>query len=128
MLELGLTDLVTFFVAIAIFLIFAAVWIIKSESARNVLKNEIRRLKGQIESYERDKFLLLEKMNTSEGLSVAREAPGEESDMRLTQALEENKALEKDNKKLKAELVEAKSSLEEIYKAFVEKKTKTKIK
>lgn len=97
---------ILFFAAAGICLIFAAAWIANSESKRHILKNEIGRIKAQLEERERDKYLLQEKVeDLMEGGAGASPA--------------ENKSvLERENARLKKELAEARSSLEDVYKAL----------
>lgn len=141
MLELGLAYVVMFFIIIGACLIFAASWIVKSEARGGIFKNEMRKLKGKIESLEREKFMLMEQLEGSVpslavdfGAISAPAAPSKKASKKgasqdekanaalLPQTLEQNEALQKENKRIKAELEEAKNSLEEIYKAFVENK------
>ena len=127
---LGISYVMIFFAAAALCLIFAAAWIVNSESKRNILKNEIGKLKNQVEYFEREKFMLLDEMNEMKGVPGAaagndtREAqPNDKGNaILLLQSLEQNAGLEKEIQKLKSELEEAKNSLEEIYKALVGQK------
>lgn len=102
-----ISDVLTFFTAIGIALVFVAIWMIASERRRTVLKAEIRKLRAQCESYEREKFMLLEKISMLENT----QSPSEDSHVRL-------EILEAENNKLKKELAEARGSLEEVYKAL----------
>jgi len=114
------------FVVTAISLIFVAVWIIKSEARIKFCRAEIKRLKSQVESGEREKFTLLEKLDSVEkgeddfsgSNRMQNSFEKDEQSKRLKEALKQNTALEKETKKLKAELDEAKKSLEEVYKAL----------
>jgi len=140
MVELGIANIAMFFVIIGICLIFVITWIIKSESRINVCKAEIKRLKAQVATAEREKFMLSEKVNDLESappaphISIDQGEPSASPTMVpvgpqregadpaiLLQALEQNATLERENKKLKVELDEATKSLEDIYKALVEK-------
>jgi len=140
MVELGIANIAMFFVIIGICLIFVITWIIKSESRINVCKTEIKKLKAQVATAEREKFMLSEKVNELESappaphISIDQGEPSASSAMApvgpqregadpaiLLQALEQNATLERENKKLKTELDEATKSLEDIYKALVEK-------
>ena len=103
MLDLGLANITMFFVIIGICLIFIITWIIKSEARINICKDEIKKLKGDLDSSERERFVLSEKLANS----AAAPASDDESD-----------ALREENQKLKKELAEAKASLEEVYKAL----------
>ena len=131
MIELGLTNVAMFFVAAGISLIFIVAWVARSGSRINICKAEIRKLKSQIASHEREKFMLSERIDDLESLSDEAKGPAEggkppeeenEKSELLLQALEQNAALEKEKEKVRLELDEAKGALEEIYKAIAEKK------
>ena len=123
MLDSGLANITMFFVIIGISLIFVVTWIIKSEARVNVFKDEIKKLKGDLDASERERFVLSEKIAN---LESARPADGfapqdkdtAELEKRLNESLENNAALKDENKKFKKELAEAKTSLEEVYKAL----------
>ena len=110
MLDLGLANITMFFVIIVICLIFIITWIIKSEARINVCKDEIKKLKNDLDSSERERFVLSEKTANLEAASKS----GADSGV----LGEENENLKEENKKLKKELAEAKASLEEVYKAL----------
>ena len=103
MLDLGLANITMFFVIIGISLIFVATWIIKSEARVNICKDEIKKVKSELEISERERFVLSEKVAN---LAAAIPADGAED------------ALKAENKKLKKDLAEANASLEEVYKAL----------
>ncbi len=103
MLDSGLANVTMFFVIIGIALIFVVTWILKSEARINVCKDEIKKLKTDLDSSERERFVLTEKIANLEAAPVANNA---------------NEAVEEENRKLKRELTEAKASLEEVYKAL----------
>ena len=103
MLDSGLANITMFFVIIGICLIFVITWIIKSEARINVCKDEIQKLKMNLDSSERERFVLSEKIANLEAASTGDSA---------------SSALKEENKKLKKELAEAKASLEEVYKAL----------
>jgi seryl-tRNA synthetase len=103
MLDSGLANITMFFVIIGICLIFITTWIIKSEARITVCKNEIRKLKTDLDSSERERFVLSEKIANLEAAST--DTGGGD-------------ALKEENRKLKKELAEAKISLEEVYKAL----------
>ena len=123
MLDSGLANVTMFFVIIGICLIFIITWIIKSEARVNVFKDEIKKLKGDLDASERERFVLSEKIVN---LEAARPAEGfipqgkdtVELEKRLDEALENNNVLKDENNKFKKELAEAKASLEEVYKAL----------
>jgi hypothetical protein len=66
----------------------------------NVFKDEIKKIKGDLDASERERFVLSEKISNLEVRT-----PADESDA-------------SELKKLKKELAEAKTSLEEVYKAL----------
>ena len=103
MLDLGIANITMFFVIVGICLIFIIAWIIKSEARINICKDEIKKLKGDLDSSERERFVLSEKIAN---FSAVPTSDGESD------------ALKEENKKLKRELAEAKASLEEVYKAL----------
>ena len=123
MLDSGLANVTMFFVIIGICLIFIVTWIIKSEARVSVFKDEIKKLKNDLDGSERERFVLSEKIAN---LEAAR--PGEgfapqdnnsaEFEKRLNETLAKNEDLKSENKKFKKELAEAKASLEEVYKAL----------
>ena len=104
MLDSGLATVTMFFVIIGICLIFVITWIIKSEARINVCKDEIRKLKGDLDSLERERFVLSEKIANLEAAPRADDAAAD--------------ALREESKRLKKELADAKASLEEVYKAL----------
>ena len=123
MLDSGLANVTMFFVIIGVCLIFIVTWIIKSEARVNVFKDEIKKLKGDIDSSERERFVLSEKIaNLESARPMDGFAPQDkdtaELEKRLSEALQKADALKDENKKFKKELSEAKASLEEVYKAL----------
>jgi len=145
---LGVTNIMMFFVIVGVAVIFIAVWIIKSESRVNLAKEQIKTLRARLESGERERYLLSEKMSDlansgtirTETIQIAREPETTSKDKgvskkKLEAALEEKESLVKDkeslvkdkeslgaeNRILKLELEEAKASLAEVYKALCEK-------
>ena len=123
MLDSGLANVTMFFVIIGICLIFIVTWIIKSEARVNVFKDEIKKLKGELDASERERFVLSEKIANLEARTPAdgfipQDKDTGELEKRLNEAIEKNDALKDENKKLKKELSEAKASLEEVYKAL----------
>jgi hypothetical protein len=105
MSDLGLANVTMFFLILGISLIFVVTWIMKSESRINVCKDEISKLKTDLDSSERERFVLSEKIAN---LETASPGFGGGSDS----------ALIDENNRLKKELAEAKSSLEEVFKAL----------
>jgi len=140
---LGITNIMMFFVIVGVAVIFIAAWIIKSETRVNLAKEHIKTLRERLESGERERYMLSEKMSELESLpsapsveppAQAKEEPeikGKDkgvSKKKLEEALKERDAAKKEkdmlgeeNEKLRFELEEAKSSLAEVYKALCEK-------
>ncbi len=123
MFDSGLANVTMFFVIIGISLIFVITWIMKSESRVNVCKDEIRKLKADLDSSERERFVLAEKVANTDTMKFADGVMPQDKDIsklegKLEDALAKNAALKDENKKLKKELSEAKASLEEVYKAL----------
>ncbi len=108
MFDSSLATITMFFVVIGVCLIFIITWIIKSEARINVCKNEIKKLKGDLDTSERERFVLAEKIANFETASPAADPHAEE----------EISALKEENGSLRKELSEAKASLEEVYKAL----------
>lgn len=114
MFELGIMNFMMFFVVIAIGLIFVLAWIVKSEMRINTAKSEIAKLSGELEAQEREKFNLKERIETLQNMqNTLEQGPGETDELRR-----KNEALEEENNRLKNELGEARTSLEEVYKAL----------
>lgn len=140
---LGIANIMMFFVIVGVAVIFIVVWIIKSEARVNLAKDHIKTLSARLESGERERYMLSEKMSelVSSGpastpveiiqVKEEPEAKGKDKSVsrkKLEDALKdkealttEKEALKDENNKLKLELEEAKSSLEEVYKALCEK-------
>ena len=118
-----ISDVVTLSMIIAVAIVFTAIWMVISERRRNILKTEIKKLKSQEESYEREKFILLEKINILENTQIL---PGQnewtndsqELERALQEAREKLSVVQVENDRLKKELSEARGSLEEVYKAL----------
>ena len=130
MFKLGLAEITLFFTTTIICIIFVVTWIVNAERKRKACKEQIKKLKNQIETIEREKFILAEKienLNNTEFTpqtiqdmpspeTIAKSAENEILIKDLTQNCE---ALEEENKRLKQEFEEAKNSLEEVYRALV---------
>ena len=101
-------------------------WIIKSESSRNFFRSEINKLRSQLASAEREKIMMIEEMQAFKDAAPAPSAGSPQNDsaagnLVIGKMMERAKELEKDNDRLKRELNEARSSLEEVYKALCSK-------
>ena len=101
----GIGELIWLVIAVLLGLGVVIAWIVKSEASRNLLRDEMQKLKSQLASIECEKSIMIEEMNAS-GTSGSSGRAEE---------------LEKDNTRLKQELAEARSSLEEVYKALCNK-------
>ena len=112
MIAVGLTEMIIFFVSVGICLIFALAWIVAAEARRTVFKEEIERLRNLSESLEREKFALAERVEALE------DSPGIFSDEKTQELRDKVKNLETENARLRAEALEAKKSLEEVYHAL----------
>lgn len=108
--DFGASNLIIFFTAATISLFFVIAWIIKSEVKINFCKKEIAKLRARLDSSEREKFAIAEKLSAIE-IASGGAIP---DDM-----IKRYEDLEKENIKIRAELSEAKGSLEEVYKAIV---------
>ena len=112
-----------FFLSAGICLIFAAAWIVNSESKRHIMENELAKLKARTEEYERDKFMMTEKISE---LEETLEQVGDEEFRRMTAEGREkitrlegqNTKLEEELEAVKKKLKDASSSLEDVYKAL----------
>ncbi|MCM8760675.1 MAG: hypothetical protein NC938_07210 [Candidatus Omnitrophica bacterium] len=121
MLGFSLAEAVLLFFAISICLGLVIAWILKSEASRNVFRREVMKLKSQIDKLERDRAILLEEMeNARAGAPVEEIGKNAITAAALKEMADKNDALEREIARLKAELQDAKSSLEEVYKALVQ--------
>ncbi len=121
MLGLGIAEIVIIYLFVAICLGVVIAWILKSEATRNVCRIEIKKLRSHIEQIERERYLLSEKMDSlKDSIDEAGEGAREGSvDNRLLKEIvKKNELLQKENLKLKSDLGEAMTSLEEVYKAL----------
>ncbi len=120
----GVMELIWLVVAVLFGLGVVITWIIKSESSRNFLKAEIKKLKAQIGAFEREKTIMIEEMHAlGSGAPAGGDgsSPASQNSMALGKMAERIDELEGENARLKKELNEAKSSLEEVYKALCSK-------
>jgi len=127
---IGLMEIVPFFIATAICVGLVIMWMVSSESKRNICKAEITKLKVQVGTLEKEKMALIDNASSAQspaanGRDPADEARIAEDEEMIVVLKDKNEALEKENSSLKAELAEAKSSLEEVYKALVEQAPQT---
>lgn len=118
----GIGELVWLVIAVLLGLGVVIAWIIRSETSRNLSKIEIQRLKARISDLEHEKFMIIEEMNASGGVSAtAAGSPDSDAGSKVIAKMAARvEELEKENARLKKELNEARSSLEEVYKALVQ--------
>ncbi|MBU0605040.1 MAG: hypothetical protein KKH77_01990 [Candidatus Omnitrophica bacterium] len=126
MTGVGIEELVWLVVAVLLGLGVVITWIIKSELSRNFFKSEIKKLRSQLVSAEREKIMMIEEMQAFKDTAVAPSNGSDQSDagsgnLVIGKMMERAGELEKDNERLKRELSEARSSLEEVYKALCNK-------
>lgn len=121
---IGLMEIVPFFVATAICLGLVIMWMVSSESKRNICKAEIIKLKTQVDVLEKEKMAIIDSASGGQGTPAGRDPADEvriaEDEAMILELKSKNEALEGEIVSLRAEVAEAKSSLEEVYKALVE--------
>lgn len=126
MLGFGIGEVISFFVIVAVCLGVVIAWVVKSEANRKLVRSQLKRLRSQVESSEREKFMLLEEMESLKDLTLSPEAEGASapkapgSKVLVKKLMDKNESLEEENARLKAELKETRGSLEEVYKALCE--------
>lgn len=123
MAGVGMGELIWLILAVLLGLGVVIAWIIKAEISRNFFKLEVKKLRSQLEASEREKIMMIEEMQAfkeNSGVTVDAQAPGaaDPGKMIIGKMMERAGELEKENEALKKELYEAKSSLEEVYKAL----------
>jgi uncharacterized membrane-anchored protein YhcB (DUF1043 family) len=116
MSDVGIGELIWLVLAVLLGLGVVIAWIIKAEASRNSLRAEIKKMKAQLDASEREKIMVIEEADAIRGSGDS--ASGS---MMIGKMAEKIAELEKDNERLKRELNEAKSSLEEVYKALCTK-------
>lgn len=119
-------ELVWLILAVLLGLGVVITWIIKAEANRNFFRSEVGRLKSQLEASEREKIMMVEEMQAfkeNAGAPVNSVPSGEADPGKavIGKMVERVAELEKENGRLTKELGEAKSSLEEVYKALCSK-------
>lgn len=122
----GFGELIWLVLAVVLGLGVVIAWIIKSEATSVLFKIEIKKLKCALDGVERDKAMMIEDMRAfrlGAGDLTGTQGSGDagSGNMMIGKIMERTEALEKDNAGLKKELDEAKSSLEEVYKALCSK-------
>jgi len=127
MAGVGMGEFVWLALAVLLGLGVVVAWIIKAEMNRNFFRAEIRKLKSRLESAEREKVVMIEKMDAlrdASGRVGFAQGPGDAGpgNTAIGKVMERTEKLEKDNEKLRRELSEARSSLEEVYKALCNNK------
>lgn len=122
----GIGELVWLVIAVIMGLGVVITWIIKSEMSRNLFRDEIKRLKSQLASAERDRSAVVDEINAMRTDASFNPISQDQADPSASSAMigkmaEKIESLEKDNLRLTKELNEARSSLEEVYKALCSK-------
>jgi regulator of replication initiation timing len=126
MTGVGMGELIWLILAVLLGLGVVIAWIIKAEISRNFFRLEVKKLRSQLEASEGEKAMMIEEMQAfkeNAGAPVNAGAPGDADPGKamIGKMVERTGELEKENEKLKKELIEAKSSLEEVYKALCSK-------
>lgn len=126
MTGVGVRELVWLVLAVLLGLGVVITWIIKSELSRNFFKSEIKKLKSQLASAEHEKVMMIEEMQAFKDAAAVPSGEPVQNDngsgnLVIGKMMERARELEKDNDRLKRELNEARSSLEEVYKALCSK-------
>ena len=127
MTGVSIGELIWLILAVLLGLGVVIVWIIKAEVSRNFFKVEVKKLKSQLGAAEREKIMMIEEMQAfKDTVASAPFAGSAQSDtgsgnLVIGKMMERAGELEKDNDRLKRELNEARSSLEEVYKALCSK-------
>jgi len=122
----GIGELIWLVLAVLLGMGVVIAWIIKSEATSILFKTEIKKLKHALDGAEREKTMMIEDMQafkSSAGDFSGMQGSGDagSGNMMIGKMVERTEALEKDNARLKKELDEARSSLEEVYKALCSK-------
>lgn len=122
----GSGELIWLVVAALLALGVVITWIMKAESSRKVFRAEVSRLNSQLDELEREKIAMVDEVEAfknAAGSSVGGTQPngGGVSSAVAAKMAERVGELEKENANLKSELNEARSSLEEVYKAMCSK-------
>ena len=130
MFELGVGSILMIFMVLGICIAFVVTWILKSERTREIYEDEMRRLKRQAESKEREISMLADKLEDSQvTIKELEEAPHPQAAHSEVHGVTEDvvrdmtshlKELENENKKLSDELAEARESLEEVFQTVYE--------
>lgn len=125
---MGTEMMLVIFMVLGIGLAFVIAWIMKSEKVREVYENEMRKMKRQSESKEREILILADKLEVSEftlqeiedfnRIKNLGETGPEISDDVVKDMKNRLKELEDENEKIDTELTEARDSLEEVYNAM----------
>lgn len=125
---MGTEMMLVIFMILGIGLVFVIVWIVRSEKVREVYETEMRRMKRQFASKEREIWMLIDKLEVSEltrkeledfeRIKSLGETGQEITDDVVEDMKNRLKELESENEKIDTELTEARDSLEEVYKAM----------
>ena len=120
----GAGELIWLVVAVILALGVVITWIMKAESSRKVFRTEVSRLKSQLDELEREKIAMadeVESFKNAMGSSAAASGGSGAGSAVAAKMAEKIGQLERERESLKKELSEARSSLEEVYKALCSK-------
>ncbi len=118
----GAGELIWLVVAALLALGVVITWILKAESSRNVFRVEVNRLKSQLDELEREKMVMVDEVEAfKNSMDSSSSSQGQPDGAIVAKMAGKVGELERENEKLKKELGEARSSLEEVYKALCSK-------
>lgn len=125
---MGTEMMLVVFIVLGIGLAFVIAWIVKSEKVREIYENEMKKMKRQFESKSREISILADRLEVSElirneledfdRIKSLGETGQEVTDDVVRDMKSRLEELENENVKIDAELMEARDSLEEVYKAM----------
>lgn len=125
---MGMETMLVIFVVLGIGLVFVIAWIMKSEKVHEIYENEMRKMKRQFESKNREISTLADRLEVSEltrneledfdRIKKLGETGQGITDDTVKDMKNRLKELENENEKIDTELIEARDSLEEVYKAI----------
>ncbi len=124
MVEIGMGSAVAVLEVLGAGIAFVIIWILKSEKMRKVYEREMVEFKRRLEAQEREKSILLDKLEESQSTiqeleEGAEQLPSSQEGEQVEEMGARIKELESENEKLYEELAEAKESLEEVFAAVV---------
>src|SRR3989338_7988209 len=125
-MTVGIVELIWLVAAVLLGLAVVITWIIKSEANRNFFKAEIIKLRSKLDAADNERVMMMEeidafKLGTDISVDGQASSGGGSGDIMIGGMMAGAEELEKDNIRLRRELNEARSSLEEVYKALCSK-------